>query len=157
MRDTRDVGQLLISHNILLESQKFDNEKFRELLNAAIVMHDLPFQFVEYEGIRAVFTYLCSGVQVISRNTSRSDIMKMYKREKQMIKFELGSVPGRICFTSDLWSSFITDGYLSLTAHFVDENWVLQKRVLSFSYMPPSHSGVALAEKNSFFFHGMGC
>jgi hypothetical protein len=24
-----------------------------------------------------------------------------------------------------------------VTAHFVDENWVLQKKVLSFSLMPP--------------------
>lgn len=36
----------------------FDNEKYNEILNVAIVMYGLPFQCVEYKGIRTVFTYL---------------------------------------------------------------------------------------------------
>lgn len=49
--------------------------------------------------------------------------------------------------TSDLWTSAITDGYICLTAHFIDQAWVLQKRILNFCHMPPPHTGVALAEK----------
>ncbi|KAL6521245.1 hypothetical protein OROGR_017814 [Orobanche gracilis] len=45
------------------------------------------------------------------------------------------------------WSSIVTDGYITMTAHFVDEEWVLQKKILNFSYMPPPHNGVALSEK----------
>ena len=40
-----------------------------------------------------------------------------------------------------------TDGYICLTAHFIDKNWVLSKRVLSFSFMPPPHNGISLAQK----------
>ena len=32
-----------------------------------------------------------------------------------------------------------------VTCHFIDFNWVLQKRVLSFCNIPPSHSGVVIA------------
>ncbi|XP_059639299.1 zinc finger BED domain-containing protein RICESLEEPER 2-like [Cornus florida] len=59
----------------------------------------------------------------------------------------LESTNGRISLTSDLWSSLTTDGYLSLTAHFIDVDWRLQNRVLNFSYMPSPHNGVALTEK----------
>ena len=52
-RDTRDIGQLLLSKGMAVS--KFDPEKFRELLTAAIIMHDLPFQFIEWVGIRAIF------------------------------------------------------------------------------------------------------
>ena len=47
---------------------------------------------------------------------------KTYAREKERMKFMLQSAPGRICFTSDLWTSIVTDGYLSLTAHFIELN-----------------------------------
>ena len=34
---------------------------------------------------------------------------KTYAREKERMKFMLQSAPGRICFTSDLWTSIVTD------------------------------------------------
>jgi hypothetical protein len=40
-----------------------------------------------------------------------------------------------------------TDGSICLTAHFIDKNWVLSKRVLSFLFIPPPHNGVSLVEK----------
>lgn len=55
--------------------------------------------------------------------------------------------PGRICLTSDLWTSVATDGYLTITAHFVDVDWRLNKKILNFCIMPPPHTGLALSEK----------
>ncbi|CAL8084749.1 unnamed protein product [Prunus armeniaca] len=148
--DTRDIGQLLLSTSegsIITRSAKFDPNKFRELLVMAIIKHELPFQFVEYAGIRDVFNYICADIKLISRNTAKADVLSLYNREKGKLKELLGSISGRVCLTSDLWTSITTDGYLSLTAHFVDANWKLQKRILNFSFMPPPHSGVALCEK----------
>lgn len=45
-RDTRDIGQLLITRDhgsVSLETKTFDQDTFRELLVAAIAMHSLPF------------------------------------------------------------------------------------------------------------------
>ncbi|KAL8506688.1 hypothetical protein ACS0TY_017547 [Phlomoides rotata] len=71
----------------------------------------------------------------------------MYAREKVRIKSMLEMTPGRICLTSNCWSSITTDGYISLASHFIDKDWVLQKRVLNFSLMPSPHTGVALSNK----------
>ena len=60
-RDTRDLGELFISQSggsMSINANKFNQEKFNELLVMAITMHDLPFQFVKYEGVREIFTYL---------------------------------------------------------------------------------------------------
>ena len=70
----------------------------------------------------------------------------MLERKKERMKFMLQSAPGRICFTSDLWTSIVIDGYLSLTAYFIDKDWHLQKRILNFYHSPP-HTGVNLCEK----------
>ncbi|KAL0000367.1 hypothetical protein SO802_014148 [Lithocarpus litseifolius] len=140
------MGQLLLSKNVGTVS-KFEPDKFRELLVAAIVMHDLPFCFVEYTAIRAIFSSLCPEATIITRNTARADLIKMHGREKEKIKFMLKDASSRISLTSDLWTSIITDGYICITAHFIDRNWVLQKRVLNFCFMPPPRNGVSLYEK----------
>ena len=152
---TRDIAQALLEQgdkSLAIRSQKFSQERFRELLILAIVRHDLPFQFVEYEAVRSIFTYLEPQVNHFTRNTARTDILKMHKNECNRLAQEMHSCPGKICFTSDLWTSIATDGYICLTAHFIDSNWVLQKRIINFSYMPPPHSGIALCDKiNSLF------
>ena len=92
------------------------------MLAKAIIKHNLPFNFVEYEGIRKVFSYLNSDIKHISKNISRADILKLYKKKKDDVKNKLKSIPGRICLTSDLWTSITNEGYICLTAHYVDEN-----------------------------------
>ena len=104
-KDHGDIGQLLMSQgqgSMLMQSTKFDPEKFRELAVEAILKHDLPFSFVQYEGIRAMFKYAYDNIKMPSKNTAKSDVLKMYKREKDKLKIVLGSLPGRICFTSDM-------------------------------------------------------
>ncbi|XP_027173886.1 zinc finger BED domain-containing protein RICESLEEPER 2-like [Coffea eugenioides] len=116
-------------------------------MGIAIVKHNHPYRLVEQEGIRDLCVYLNSDALPISKNTIKTDIEKMYKREKKRLKTELNSILSRICLTADLWTSIATDGYLALTTHFVNEDWILQKRVLNFHHMPPPHGGPILAEK----------
>ena len=59
---------------------KFNQEKCRELLVMTIIMHDLPFQFIENEDIRNFFTYLCGEeVRHINRNTVKTCVEDAYK------------------------------------------------------------------------------
>ncbi|KAL4597113.1 hypothetical protein ACB092_12G212500 [Castanea dentata] len=73
--------------------------------------------------------------------------MKIYRREKENLKHDLKSITRRFCLTLDLWSSPNTNEYMVLTTHYVDEHWVLQKKVLSFCHVPPPRGGVILAER----------
>ena len=145
-----DVKQMLTAHskgNILAKSPNFNLEEFKNLVIEAIIKHDLPFSFAEYEGVRAIFSYISMDLKLPSRNTVKACILRMYKSEKEKLQNLLNSIQGRICLTSDLWTSISTDGYLTLTAHFVDQEWKLQKKILNFTHLPPPHSSVALSEK----------
>ncbi|KAK9086804.1 hypothetical protein Syun_029198 [Stephania yunnanensis] len=48
-----------------------------------------------------------------------------------------------------MWTAITTDGYIIVTVHFIDDDWLLQKRILNFCFMQPPHNGVAIAEKLS--------
>lgn len=146
----RDVGQMLLSStqgNMNLSDGSFNSDIYRQLLAEAITMHNLPFQFVEFNGIRALHQYLHPGVQHICRNTAKADILKIYVREKTKIKNMFAMSNGRISLTSDMWSAINSDGYIVITAHFIDRDWFLRKYILCLSYMPSPHTGIALADK----------
>ncbi|GMN51150.1 hypothetical protein TIFTF001_020297 [Ficus carica] len=81
--ETREIGQMLItrdSNSLSFGSSQFDSEKWRELVTTCIILHELPFRFVEYKGVRAMLQYLLPSVDLVSRNTAKADTLKLYKR-----------------------------------------------------------------------------
>ena len=98
-KTTRDIGSCMVSsdkESLITTNSNFSQEKFRELLVHAVIRHDLPFSFVEYEGIRILHSYLDQQVVHISRNTVKSDIKKTYQKEMIRLRGELVACPGRI-------------------------------------------------------------
>ena len=65
---------------------KITQEKFCEMLAKAFIKHNLPFSFVEYEGIRKVFSYLNSDVKHISRNTSKLMFSNFTRKRRMTLK-----------------------------------------------------------------------
>ncbi|KAK1361271.1 hypothetical protein POM88_045745 [Heracleum sosnowskyi] len=83
-----DIRQMIISSiggSIAMHSAKFDPMVFRDMITDAVVRHNLPLQFVEYEGIREAFKYAHPKAVLVSRNTLRSDILLSYKSEKRKL------------------------------------------------------------------------
>ncbi|KAI0504116.1 hypothetical protein KFK09_015063 [Dendrobium nobile] len=150
-RSMRDIGQLILQSNtessMSMSDNKFDHAEFRDLFTASIIMHDLPFQCVEWVGVRALLLYLRKDLQLLSRNTVRSDCKKIFIKEKHNIMEQFSKVTSRVCLTSDLWTSINTDGFIYLTAHYIDNDWVLQKKIINFSFMPSPHDGISIFEK----------
>ena len=58
----------------------------------------------------------------------------------------LGTLNCRISLTTDMWTSNQNKGYFALTAHYIDDNWKLQKRILNFSAIDAPHTAVALSK-----------
>ncbi|XP_026398884.1 zinc finger BED domain-containing protein RICESLEEPER 2-like [Papaver somniferum] len=52
----------------------------------------------------------------------------------------------RICLTSDMWTSVTTTGYISLTAHYLDQDWVFENKLLNFCPLPPPHTALIVKE-----------
>lgn len=140
-----DVGQMMLDMQGKLKSRKID--QMVSMCAAAIIKHDLPFAFVEYDLVRSWISYLNPDAIPITRNTAKVDVLKMYAREKEKIKKEMASIPTRISLTSDLWTACTIEGYICLTAHFVDTNWKLNSKILNFCHMPPPHAGFELSKK----------
>lgn len=75
----------------------------------------------------------------------KGDVLEIYRKEMENLMLSLESVS--VSLTFDLRFSKKGDGYLLLRAKFVDENWILQPRMLNLKFVPPPHGGPFLAEK----------
>ncbi|XP_026419635.1 zinc finger BED domain-containing protein DAYSLEEPER-like [Papaver somniferum] len=143
-RQSMDVGQMILaSQNSQLSTRvrKVDQMKLRDLFSALLIARNVPFALVEWKEFRDICAYLNDDFKPISRNTGKADVVKKHKAQKEVIRNRLKLAPGRICLTSDMWTSVTTTGYISLTAHYLDKDWVLQKKLLNFYPLPPPHTG----------------
>lgn len=69
-----------------------------------------------------------------------------YGSLKQTVATELQS-QSSLAFTTDTWTSCATEGYLTLTAHFIDSMWQLRYYVLATIEVKDHHTGENLANE----------
>ncbi|XP_056859979.1 zinc finger BED domain-containing protein RICESLEEPER 2-like [Raphanus sativus] len=141
----KNRNQQKINFEGKLHSGKYDHTVFRKMVAKTIVQHDLPYSYVEYEKVRETWTYLNPDVQTICRNTARADVYRLYESERDALRRDLATLPGRVSLTSDLWTSIKREGYMCVTAHYIDRNWKLNSKIITFCALAPPHTGMNVA------------
>ncbi|KAG6510710.1 hypothetical protein ZIOFF_028741 [Zingiber officinale] len=122
-------------------------------LAVMVILHDYALGIVDHEGFRDFITSLQPYFKMISRNTLKSDILKIYNEEKSNCYKLLGKIKCRIAITTDMWTSNNTKkGFMAVTGHFIDDSWTLQSVILRFIYIPAPHTAEILADKLAEFF-----
>ncbi|KAL2920462.1 putative AC transposase [Bienertia sinuspersici] len=139
--DLCDAYQAYLAANPL-PTPEFDQKVFCRMFTDAIMYHSYPLSIVEHVKLREMLTYLNSKLRHITRNIILKYCLLEHKRLKSMLHEILADVNSRIRFTCDCWSACTSRGFLTLTAHFIDNNWNLKSHILNFRYFPPPHRGV---------------
>jgi hypothetical protein len=80
-----------------------------------------------------------------SRQTTTRDMKKLWKTGLQKIKDDFTTCTFLVSLTSDIWSGRAKQDYISVVAHYVNQNWVLQKRIVGFELIDEAHSGENIA------------
>ena len=100
--------------------------------------------FIDY--LKSVFA---PDYKRISRQTITKGIEDLSVNRKNILMALFISVARKNSLTYDKWEALNLIHYLCVTAHFIDDNWILQKRILSFSKFSEKHSTTNVA--NSIF------
>ena len=125
----------------MVTSGKYDHAKQREAVAHWILMNEKPFSVVEEAGYNFQMKINNPMFEKISRTTAKNDCKSVYELEKKKLSGMLKGV-NKISLTTDVWKSDTQKvSYICLTGHFIDSDWVLQKRLLNFVRFPPPHSG----------------
>ncbi|XP_042387962.1 zinc finger BED domain-containing protein RICESLEEPER 2-like [Zingiber officinale] len=150
-RTVSDIRQKILikeknKGDFVIKSFQFDQETSRCMLAKMIILHEYPLTIVEHHGFHKLLASLQPLFKVPCRNTIKSDILKLYDYEKTKVLSLLECNKGRIALTTDMWTaSNQRKGFLALIAHFIDDNWTLQSRILRFAYVRSPHTSEVLA------------
>ncbi|KAI3852690.1 hypothetical protein MKX03_008718 [Papaver bracteatum] len=126
---------------------KFDQEVTRDYIARMIILHELHFSFVEYIGFIRVLTSLQPNIKLVKRNATKSNCINIYQMDKKHLYDIFSKVHSRISLTTDMWTCTTQNrGYMDFTSHYVDEEWKIQKRILSFNSVDGQHTGVNIAK-----------
>jgi len=136
-----DVGKMIIDHAGKLRFREIDQKVVDDLISMAIIQHGLPYNFVEYKWIKELLVYLNPEVRVPSRNTAVFNTSKKFHEHNERVKLAMRKSRSRIYSTSDCWISINQEGFICLTAHFVDASWKLSSKIIAFCKMEPPHTG----------------
>ncbi|KAE8662993.1 hypothetical protein F3Y22_tig00113124pilonHSYRG00617 [Hibiscus syriacus] len=116
--------------NTLTPSSLGSNTSRKDLAEM-IIVHEYPLSMVEHHGFRKFVRGLQPLFKVQSRNTVKNDILKIYEFERQRTMKLLGRNTSRVAITTDMWTvNHQRKWFMAVTAHFIDEQWNLQSRIM---------------------------
>lgn len=111
----------------------FNADTSRKDLAEMIIVHEYPLSIVEHHGFRKFVGGLQPLFKVPCRNTIKDDIKRIYDYERDKTMSLLAKTKSRIAVTTDMWTSnHQKKGFMAMTAHFVDQNWNLQSRIMRY-------------------------
>ncbi|XP_062099949.1 zinc finger BED domain-containing protein RICESLEEPER 2-like [Humulus lupulus] len=125
-------------------TMKFSQNKVRELISKYFIIDELSFRHIEGKGFRLLVTHFFPNFDFLSRYTIARDIYQLFLEEKKKLRNEF--VNRRLSLHTDCWTSIQNISYMCLTAHWIDDNWKMQKRIISFIQVP-SHKGDMVAKE----------
>ena len=125
----------------------FTIETSRKALAEIVIIDESSFRFVEWYGFQRYATTLQPKLRIRdipSRQTVARDVIGIYGVEREKRK---GALKGRrVCLTTDTWTSIQNLCYISLTSHFIDDDWKLHKIILNF-FQVEDHMGKTIGRK----------
>ncbi|GJX71223.1 zinc finger BED domain-containing protein RICESLEEPER 2-like protein [Tanacetum coccineum] len=113
-----------------LATHSFSQERCRKALARLCIKDNQPFSIVDNEGFQDYSWEMNPLFKMPSRWTVARDCLKIYKEEEKKLKGLLKDQT--VSLTTDTWSSVQNVNYMCLTAHWVDDDWVLRKKILNF-------------------------
>lgn len=134
--------------------------KYKELLLQFVVSNNLSIRLVESYSFHQLVQFLSPATTSISARTLHRELQRQFSYHRGQLRLELNSHikrGGRISITTDAWSARNYTDYAAITAHWINDKWQQQSRVLDVIHLQePIHGGEYLAQQLAMVTDDMG-
>jgi len=124
---------------------KIGSRIINDKIAAWIIEASPPLRVVDGEAFRRIYATINPTIHVYSRRELGRRIENAFTNAQQSMQKFFLEFDGEVALTSDAWTSGALDGYMGVTAHWIDKNWDAKSVVLDLCEAPISHTGENLA------------
>ncbi|XP_077081895.1 E3 SUMO-protein ligase ZBED1-like [Siphateles boraxobius] len=122
------------------------SEEITQRICSMVVKDTLPISVVCGEGFQELLGYIEPNYEIPSRCTITRRIEARFEERKKSLKSQLESTKC-VALTTDCWTALTTESYITITCHYIDEDWQVNSAVLLTQSMPSRHTAENLAAK----------
>lgn len=123
--------------------KKVTQARLRKLVVEAVVDCNLPFSIVENPSFKNLVTDGQGRItlHVPSRRTVSKDIFLQYEKSMSSLCSSIAGSISNLSITFDLWTDRSTRGFVAVTGHYFDAEYVLRSPLLSIEFLEKSTEG----------------
>ncbi|XP_054816900.1 zinc finger BED domain-containing protein RICESLEEPER 2-like [Prosopis cineraria] len=129
-----------------LSHHLFNQLDCRQAIAIFVILDEMPFNVMEGDGFKEMMRRLEPRFKVPSRATVTRDCYKLYLEEARKLKRYFKKSQIRVSLTTNTWTSNQNANYMCLIAHWVDEHWTYQNRILNFCVVE-IHKGETITQE----------
>jgi hypothetical protein len=122
------------------EMYKYDAEYCQKELAQMIISNETPFAYVEKKRFNRYMRANQPEHKEVGRKGIRSNSMRQYCERKYQLIAELNNNTCKVSVTADAWDSGYDYHYVCVTAHWLDDDFVVQKRIIEFAKLEYPHN-----------------
>lgn len=112
-----------------------------------IILHGYSLSIVDHVGFKVFVNNLQPMFELVTFSKVESNCLDIYEKEKKKVSEVLDKLPGKISISVDAWNTSEDAEYLCLTAHYIDEDWQLRRKILNLIWIEPSYTEVKHSEE----------
>ncbi|KAL4560644.1 hypothetical protein LXL04_032797 [Taraxacum kok-saghyz] len=133
-----------------------DEVRIAKAVLGIFTIGELPFKWLENEACIELVNALNGRVILPSRHMASRNVAQLYLDEKSKLLKHLSNPNTAVHLTTDTWTSPCQrKNYMVITAHFIDDDWVMHKRVVNFREVD-THKGEDMARELLVCIHKWG-
>lgn len=139
-----------MQHRLVLRPPLSEKRKreITEKIVDFIALDMRPINVVRGDGFKEMFEFLEPGYTIPKRDTIMHGLTSKFNTTKEILVKKIQSCTA-VSFTTDTWTSIKSEGYMTVTAHFMSEDWQLHSFVLETKVLEESHTATNIKERLS--------
>ena len=121
-------------------------KRLNRILLRWIICDQQAFSVVDNKDFCALISALDPRFKLPTRQTISNHVTQIYEQERIQLCSFFRCFDHKVAITTDAWTACTNQAYFSVTLHWIDDNWCLQRILLDLIPLHERHTGIFLAE-----------